>query len=350
MLAAGLIGALIALLAGYGLLVGGFATDDAAADAARARIDTIQTTLDAVSRRLAAVESRPVSPDATARLADLATRLAALESAVSATGQRLTKAESALAAIPPAGAAAAPDSATADALDGLRRRLDALERAAAGAAATVSAPAILGDRVTVLETQTAVLSGRVDALADQTQALASRREGAEGSARAARALAIGTLRQAAARGGPFAADLGMVAAFLDDPALLDDLRPLAAKGAPTVATLAADLPAVSEAILAAGVAEPGGTLVDRLIARARGLVSVRPVGPIAGDSPPAIVSRMRAAVERGDLAAALDERKTLPAPEQTASAAWAAAAADRVAIDRLVDRLVAVLGTPSGAD
>ncbi|MEO8669582.1 MAG: hypothetical protein ABI399_13760, partial [Bauldia sp.] len=211
-------------------------------------------------------------------------------------------------------------------------------------------PAILGDRITALETSTAVLSGRLDALADQMQTLASRPNTAIDSEKAARAVAIGTLRQAAARGGSFTADLAMVEALAGDPADLDELRPLAATGAPALATLAADFPAVGDAILAAGFAGDKGGIVERLIAHARGLVTVRPVGPIAGDDPAAIVSRMQAAVDKGDLAGALKERDALPALEQTASAAWAAAAADRLAIDRLVEKLVAALGAAPKAD
>jgi hypothetical protein len=57
---------------------------------------------------------------------------------------------------------------------------------------------------------------------------------------------------------------------------------------------------------------------------------------------------MRDAVEHGDFARALAEREALPKVGQEASAAWAQAAADREAIDRLVDRLAAT-AAPSPA-
>jgi hypothetical protein len=60
---------------------------------------------------------------------------------------------------------------------------------------------------------------------------------------------------------------------------------------------------------------------------------------MAGDDPPAIVSRIEAAVAKGDLAAALAEREGLPAVGKEASAAWAAKAADRVAVDGLVAKI-----------
>jgi hypothetical protein len=83
------------------------------------------------------------------------------------------------------------------------------------------------------------------------------------------------------------------------------------------------------------------------VGSARGLVSIRPAGPVAGDDPPAIVSRMQAAVDKGDLATALDERDGLPDAGKEASASWAAAAADRIKIDSLIDQVAQTLDPPS---
>ena len=82
-----------------------------------------------------------------------------------------------------------------------------------------------------------------------------------------------------------------------------------------------------------------------MVAGARSLVSVRPVGPVAGSDPPAVVSRMEAAVATGDLATALRERDGLPPAGKDASAAWAAKAMERVNADRLLVQPVATAGT-----
>jgi hypothetical protein len=50
---------------------------------------------------------------------------------------------------------------------------------------------------------------------------------------------------------------------------------------------------------------------------------------------------MRAAVDAGDLATALDARKALPADGQAASQDWADAVADRLEIDRLAEAIAA---------
>jgi hypothetical protein len=345
--AAGLVGGLIVLLAGYGFLAGGFGRDTAGEAAVASRFDTVQQALQAVSTRVSTLETRPAPADTGPRIDALDNKLSALETAQNGATERLDKVESAIAALPPP-APPVPQSlaATSKFLDELIQRVDALESTASSA----DVPVILGDRITKLETATAVLSGRLDAVADQMQALAARPESATDSEKAARAVAIGTLRQAAGRGGSFTADLAMVAALVDDSADLNELRPLAATGAPSTATLAAEFPNIANAILAASGPGENAGIFERLIARARGLVSIRPVGPIAGDSPAAVVSRMQAAVDKGDLAAALAERLALPAAEQAASASWAGAAADRVAIDQLVEKLVIALGAPPKAD
>ena len=81
------------------------------------------------------------------------------------------------------------------------------------------------------------------------------------------------------------------------------------------------------------------------------LVTVRPTGPVAGNDPAAIVSRMQAAVDAGDLATALSERDGLPAAGKDASADWAAAAESRVTVDGLIARIAAVhRSRPAGTD
>ena len=345
---AGLIGGLIVLLIGLGLEMSGVGPGATAIKTNTEEAGRIAEQVHTLSDRIATLEARPAmrSGDA-ARLDDLAAKVGALETGAGGIGQRLDKLAGDIAA---AGEAPQSLAATSKVIDGIMARLDNIESTSRSDS---DAPAILGDRITALETSTAVLSGRLDALADQMQTLTTKPPGTEDSEKVARAVAIGTLRQAAGRGGGFAADLAMIEALDIGAADVAALRPLAQKGAPSAGMLAADFPSVANAILAAAAA-PGesGGIVDRLIAHARGLVTIRPVGPIAGDSTAAIVSRMQAAVDKNDLAAALKERDGLGEAEKTASANWAAAAADRVAIDRLVEKLVAALGatTPGSAD
>jgi hypothetical protein len=56
---------------------------------------------------------------------------------------------------------------------------------------------------------------------------------------------------------------------------------------------------------------------------------------------------MQDAVNRADLETALDEREKLSTEGQAASASWAAAAADRAAIDAIVERLALSVTPPA---
>ena len=287
LLFAGLLGGLVALIVVIGIETAGLlpAPGRDAANAAAAKAATLAEGVTALEKRVEALEA------ATASLATLPDRLTALETAAHQ--------------VQPPGPAPTPASPVPD----------------------------LSGRVAALESEVKTLSAKVESLA-ATPAVPS--PGAE----AASAAALAMVRDASAKGGPFADALAMLQAVGGDAPGIAALRPLAAGGAPSRADLAAAFPAVADRILAATAPTPAqGGLLDRLSGFARGLVSVRPTGPVEGTTPEAIVSRMRAEVDAGDLGKALAERDGLPEAGKAASADWAESAGKRVAIDRLVDAL-----------
>jgi hypothetical protein len=252
------------------------------------------------------------------------------------------------------------------AVDALSSKVSALQAQVATLAAApppadpAAAVAPVAARVTRLEaalpTAGADLAARLDAVETSVKEigakvadLASRPWGANESDRAARTVAIGTLRQAAEKGGGFAGDLAMLTTLGSDPADVAALKPLAEKGAPSRAELQASFAEVADAILRASQpAGEGGGFLNRLTGFARGLISVRPTVPVEGTTSEAIVSRMVAEVERGDLAGALAERAGLPDAGKAASGAWADAAETRIAIDRLMAKLAGSIAAPAG--
>jgi hypothetical protein len=304
-----------------------------AGEAAVAKANAVAASVAALEPRIAAIESRTAAIAAGAD--DLAKRIDALEAASRATGDRIGKVETTLAARPEA-----PTANMDQVLDDLMARLERVE-AAVAKGGNLTPPAGLAEiagRVAALENSTAAMSQRL-------AVLQARPSAATESEKAARALAIGTLRQAAGEGAPFAGNLAMLQALGLDETDIAALRPLAEKGAPPKSELAGAFPEVADRILAASAAiDPNAGFFDRLAGFARGLVTVRPTTPIAGDTPDAIVSRMQAAVDRGDLAPALAERNGLPDNGKAVSAAWAQGAADRLAIDRLVEKLSRAAG------
>jgi hypothetical protein len=340
---AGILGGLIALLLGAGVEMSGLLSSPTteAVRAAAAKVEDLGGVLNGLAARVAALEAKP-APATDGALPELAGRVSAVEAAAAKTQKRLAE----LAAAPPVAGGPAPVSPKIDQLlDDLVARIDQLETAAAaGAGKGDVAPLVaeLANRMATVEAAAGSLSKRLDGLAARPPAAVE-------SEKATRALAIGTLRRAAAEGGAFAGDLAMLQALGSDDADVAALKPYAEKGAPTRAEVAATFPEVADRILSASTpVNPNAGFFDRLAGYARGLVSIRPTGPIEGDTAEAVVSRMQADVTRGDLAGALAEREALPADAKAASAAWAQAASDRAAIDRLVDRLWQSAGPATG--
>jgi hypothetical protein len=332
---------LLMLLQGAGVLpsAGASAARQAALEA-RAASDTLAS----VERRLTAVEAMTEGlPGLRADATAVATRIVAAELALAgaATRSDVQGVRNDLTAIRTRLDQAPPPAAAVD-LAGLAARVARLEAALAGAAAPAATAPSAAPALAEPDPRIATLTARLEAA---EAAVAKLNAGAPspvaGTAAAvnAPATAYGNLRRAVDAGRPFAAELDAVAALGPNPAVAG-LRPYAATGIATREALRADFSKVADAILA--VTQAGDdSLFGRLVAGARGLVSIRPSGPIAGTDPTAIVSRMEAAVAAGDLAGALRERDGLPQAGQQASAEWAARAAARVSAETLLAEPVA---------
>jgi len=201
-------------------------------------------------------------------------------------------------------------------------------------------------------TQLTTLQRRVDELAQQVANFATTATALQGDTAererteaAARALALAGLEAAAARGEPFAGQVAVLGQLGVAPSALAALRAYATTPPPTIAQLAAEFPAVADAVLAATtVTDPDANFIERLLGNARAVVTVRPTDPIDGTTPAAILSRMQAAANAGNFAAALAEREALPDAGQAASAEWAARASARFALDAAVAQLIATMG------
>lgn len=267
------------------------------------------------------------------RFATLASRLDTLEAksgSTSASGpaiepERITALESAIARLQSAPAASSGSAATVD-LQPIEQRLAALE------ARPVETPAPAVD-LQPLEQKLSALDSRIGNIEAHPPSDPA-------TEAAARTIALTALRQAARSDRPFDAELASFKSLGGNETQLAALEPLAANGAPSVASLQASFPAAADAVRSASRRiDPEAGFIDRLAASAGSLVSVKPVGPVEGSSPTAIISRMESMVDKGDLAAALAESDTLDATSKSALAGWADAARRRVAIDQALAAL-----------
>lgn len=297
-------------------------------------VSRLRTDLDALAQRADELEAGMAEQPATA--AQDSEALATLQ-------QRLDQVESTVAGL--SGAAPSADGSTAaaavdiaplqtriallaDDLQALSQRLDT----AAGTAQTAN------EGVATLDASVAELGTRIDTLDASVSQLSARPDSALPVAAAA-------LKSAMDRGGSFTQELETYAGVTGDTETVAALREFAGAGVPTNADLVASFSATANAMLDAvnKPAEDAG-LLDRLTNSARGLVRIRPVGEVEGEGPEAVIARIEARLQAGDLAAALSEFGTLPEPAQQAGSAWAEKLKSRMTADALVeDKLNAVL-------
>jgi predicted nucleic acid-binding Zn-ribbon protein len=329
-----------------------------------ARLDALEAAAageEDLPERLQAVEG--IGTSLGERIASLEKQLASIETAAAGivAPERVTTLENDVTdlkatlarlreAVPSAGAVG--DQAVAD----LASRIDALERRlgqAQGAGAEIEG---LAGRLGALEQQIAAgqqeatgltedvasLGGRVEALSARADALAEgldqlKQQIASSDDRrtqaATLARAVAQLDAAIEQNEPFV-DLLDGLRGQGDPAVVravEALRPAAASGVPSLTALRSSFDAVANRIVHAAQAPEGDSLLEQAAGNLMSLVTVRPVGAdVKGDNAVARVARAEAALEEGDVAAAVAELEALDGAAAEAAAPWLAEARPRL--------------------
>ena len=187
------------------------------------------------------------------------------------------------------------------------------------------------------------LQTALDAQNEEIAALAERAAEAEaGAAReAAQILARAALTRvvtAVDSGQPFGTALADLEAVtpVDVPA---PLKEAAENGVPTMAVLREEFPDVARSALMAARAETPESEVVGITGFFQRQLNMRSVTPREGSDPDAVLSRVQAAVENGDLATALNEADGLPDAAKTVMADWLNAAEARKAAQDAANEL-----------
>jgi hypothetical protein len=291
---AGLAGGFLAfaLLWIGGVLLGTPQTSQAPAD--------FDARLAALEKQVADRVARPAEPGVdTKALASVAARVAKLESTP-----------------------AAPRTPAAD--PAMLNRLGASESAAKSLSENLAAQSARADRA---EAGLRDAQARLERLGAAVTALEARaKETAAGSDRASRlAIAANTLRDAVARGAPFAAELAVVKPLAPGAAAMSALEPFASSGLPTDAALGQELAGILRPMLrAAPEAKHDGGFLDRLQANAEKLVRIRPIDETGGDERNAVLARIVQRAERANIAGARAELTKLPVADRAAADKWVA--------------------------
>lgn len=327
-LTGGILGAVLALAGAYGLQTSGLLPNQ-------------NTATNTLSDRLSALETSIASGTSNEgeQVAALSAEIAALKDSVAALSQ------------------AAGNSSVAD-------RVTALEQSAA-----ITVPATNGADLTALASRLATLESKSGSDADN-EALTAIRNGlateinalksdlttlkSEIANRAsdpglAAAVAATALRAAVDRGGAFGAELENLAAIQPDAPAIAALRGFAAAGVPTRQDLSAEFETAAQAMMAASEpADPSASLLTKLMDSAKGLVKVRPVGSIEGDSAAARIARMGEALAKGEDANFAAEFAALPASSRSAGAAFMGRFNARAETDRLIAEAVRAAAPKAG--
>lgn len=363
--AAGLIGGVIALVGGAGLQWVGFLPSPGD-QAEMVDLAPVESQIGALQARLDALAAAQPSgefeiPDALTQQIDTAVQDAqAAQTSIESLDTQINDLRAAISS------GQAGEGAGLEALSG---RLDAIEQqvgsvseqmaalsdqsgsvdAAALDEVSAATAALLGDvndlsaRIVAAAQDTDQLRTEVDervgaleaGLNEARQQLA---EGGADSTIVARAIAAAGLKSAIDRGSSFMTELEAYATVAGEDETVTSLRDFAASGVPTVTQLAEGFGAVANRIVATGQGlDENASIGDRLLSSARGLVQVRPVGEVEGDTPGAIAARIETRLKAGNLDAARAEWDALPEAAQAASSDFM----DQVQARQTVDQLVA---------
>lgn len=181
---------------------------------------------------------------------------------------------------------------------------------------------------------------KLDAATQEVRSIRDTQIGAE-QARL-RDVTADALKQAHVKGQNISALLTPARSMLSGTDEADRLQALAENGIATNEDLISGFRLKLREILGAVGKEPDG-LVGKFLSNAMTLVTVKPAGPVEGDNPAAIASRIDAALGAGEFAKALKEWETLPQQSKDVSQDWQIKLKNRIEADKLLDQIVAEL-------
>jgi len=367
-LAAGVLGGLVGVVGlalAWGGLGGGGSSgpqpDIAALEARIAKLETAPPASgdgEALAQLKAQVEALETGVNETSpKLADLADRVGQLETSLKAISQSASDggsvASAAAIAQQIAEAEQRLDAKLADALAANASSLQEMQSAIAELKAKIGALAELGTgdgaaTGPVLAALTERLAKLEAALPELAAAIGKENNGAKS---AAAAIAFANLRAAVSDGRPYAAELDTISALVPSVGDLGVLPAYAEKGIPTVPDLARSFVVAKEGAQVATAPASSGSLVDTLMASAQSLVTIKRIDePTTGQGPGAALARAKAALDKGDLAAAVKEVETLDGASREAFAAWLGQGHARLSADETLIQLESTLLVSVGSN
>ncbi len=231
----------------------------------------------------------------------------------------------------------APKTQTGDA-SALEQRLAALESSTASGGDASAKIAELEKTISTLQSERSAESQTIATLTQRLDAAEAKINEPRDDVEVARAIASAALKAAIDRGGPFLTELDTLSKVTPDDPAVQALKPFANTGVPTRAELVRRFPDVANGMLAALTpSDPNQGIFDRLADSAMSLVKVRPVGNVEGEGADAKIARMEDKLQNGDLKGAALEWDALPEPARTSSADYKKSLDARIQVEDLVN-------------
>ena len=158
--------------------------------------------------------------------------------------------------------------------------------------------------------------------------------------RVARALAVVGLKSAIDSGGNFEGALALMKSLGSNTTATEPLNLFAASGVPTLSALESTFSLLADKIIASDVPAGEKGVVDKLFANMRSLVKIRSTGAMVGNSPLAIVSRIKDGLKSSDLKSVITEWEQLPDAAKAISMDWVQSVKARQTTNTLIENLL----------
>lgn len=307
-LAAGLLGGLIALTAGFYTL-----------DNFRDNLPFVsQTSAEQIKQQQAALERRlaDIEQEAGAARAALGEQVSALDARTE-------------------GLARADDAS----LTALREEVDQLTQQVEAVTANAPDPAA-PQRITALDERISTLSGELETLSGTVEQLRAQNADQVAQAKAAAlAVALANLRRAVEGGDPFKPELDALRRLSATPIEAEVLAAAAEDGVQTLRQLQESFPRFARKALEAAGASGDDSIIGQIVDSARSVVNVRPLGEIEGDGPAAVIARIENRLKAGDLPSAIEQTDDLSGKAAVQLLPWVQEAKTRIEADREMDAI-----------
>ena len=255
--------------------------------------------------------------------------------------------------------------ALSTAISSLDKRLETLEADLGTVADSVSKnPALdaVSNSIGSLETQVQEISKSVTNLQEsadanaqtlsgltaQSETLESTVASVKASEKVAKSVAVNALATALENDDALSLPVASVKALIGETPETKRLEELSADGIASRKELISNLDKIINSVQNPNTPSKEGSITDRFWANAQNLVSFRTSGPQEGDTPLAILSRVKAKVEADDLSAAKAEWQTLPQDVRDNGASWLAQLDTRIEAFGLHDALNQKLTAEAG--